>query len=290
MIFSGKLLFLSYFGTDFEILPAKHFAMKKFVLTSLLASAPLLFAMNEPENYRIIRQEYFQRGEHLEYLVHLGPFNAGIGTIDMDNKLYSVNNRPCYKVDVYGRSIGTLEGVTKIRDFWRSYIDTASIHPHKFYRNINEGDYHKEETVWFNTLQKTAEIKDEKGQRKFGIPEYVQDLVSGFYFLRTLPFEKYKDGEILSIHGTLETDIYDLKVEFLGKQEAKCLLGKMDCYVLSPIMPENQLFRGKRPIKVFISADKNRIPIRIQADMLVGQVEAELQKHQNMRHPLVFRK
>ncbi len=264
--------------------------MKKFVLTSLLASAPLFIAMRESENYRVIRQEYFQRGEHLEYLVHLGPFNAGIGTIDLDNKLYLVNNRPCYKVDVYGRSIGTLEGITKIRDFWRSYIDTASIHPHKFYRNINEGDYHKEETVVFNTLQKVAEIKDEKGQRKFSIPEYVQDLVSGFYYLRTLPFEKYKAGDILSIPGTLETDVYDLKVQFLGHQEAKCLLGRMECYVLSPIMPENQLFRGKRPIKVFISADKNRIPIRIQADMLVGQVEAELQKHQNLKHSLMLKK
>lgn len=263
--------------------------MRKIYATLSLLISPVFLSLQEVENYRVIRQEYFHRGEHLEYLVHLGPFNAGIGIIDLDEKLYLVNNRPCYKVDVYGKSIAALEAVTKIRDFWRSYIDTASIHPHKFYRNINEGDYHKEETVWFNSLQKTAEIKDEKGKRKFNVPEYVQDLVSGFYYVRTLPFEKYKPGDIITIPGTLETDVYELKVEFLGKQEAQCPLGKMECYVLSPIMPENQIFKGKRPIKVFISADKNRIPIRIQADMFVGQVETELIKHQNLRHPLLLK-
>jgi hypothetical protein len=55
-------------------------------------------------------------------------------------------------------------------------------------------------------------------------------------------------------------------------------------------MPENQLFRGKRPVKVFISADKNRVPIRIQAEFIVGMVEVELQNHKNMKNNFSFKK
>ena len=68
------------------------------------------------------------------------------------------------------------------------------------------------------------------------------------------------------------------------------MLGKTECYVLSPIMPENQLFKGKRPIKVYVSADKNRIPIRIQAEFVVGMAEIELQNHKNMKHAFNFKK
>jgi len=222
-----------------------------------------LVSSQQKTPYRIVSQSNFGKGEHLEYLVHYGFLNAGIASVDVDKKLYLVNKRPCYRIDVYGKSTGSLEAVTKIRDFWRSYVDTASIQTQKFYRNLLEGDYTKEETTTFSPLEQTAQIKDERGQRSFNTPAYVQDLVSGFYFLRTLPFEKYKKGDIIQVPGVLETDTYDLKVEFLGEEEAKCLLGKTNCYVLSPFVPENKLFRGKRPVKVFISADKNRIPIRI---------------------------
>ncbi|KOY86396.1 hypothetical protein AD998_09785 [bacterium 336/3] len=263
--------------------------MKKIFTTILMIFVTSTF-ISSNQGYRTVLQNNFGKGEHLEYLVHFGFLNAGIATIDVDNKLYLVNNRPCYRIDVYGKSVGSLEAVTKIRDFWRSYVDTASIQTQKFYRNLLEGNYKKEETTVFSPLQKSAQIKDERGQRNFSIPDYVQDIVSGFYFLRTLPFEKYKKGEMLSVPAVLESDTYDLKVEYLGEQEAKCLLGKTNCYVLSPIMPENQLFKGKRPVKVFISADKNRIPVRIQAEFVVGMVEVELQSHKNMKHNFSFKK
>jgi hypothetical protein len=283
----------SKFGTNFEnnlVVNQRNIMKKIFTTIFTILMAAVSVSNSQHTGYRTILQNSFGKGEHLEYLVHYGFLNAGIATVDVDNKLYLVNNRPCYRVDVYGKSIGSLEAVTKIRDFWRSYVDTASIQTQKFYRNLLEGNYKKEETTVFSPLQKTAQIKDERGERSFNIPDYVQDLVSGFYFLRTLPFEKYKKGELLSIPAVLESDTYDLKVEYLGEQEAKCLLGKTNCYVLSPIMPENQLFRGKRPVKVFISADKNRVPIRIQAEFVVGMVEVELQNHKNMKNNFSFKK
>ncbi|MDX1903001.1 MAG: DUF3108 domain-containing protein [Thermonemataceae bacterium] len=259
-----------------------------YLFTISLIFCCTLLSSQKKEPYRVLSQNNFGKGEHLEYLVHYGFLNAGIASVDVDNKLYLVNKRPCYRIDVYGKSTGSLEAVTKIRDFWRSYVDTASIQTQKFYRNLLEGDYTKEETTNFYPIEQTAQIKDERGQRNFNTPAYVQDLVSGFYFLRTINFEKYKKGDIISVPGVLETDTYDLKIEFLGEEEAKCLLGKTKCYVLSPFVPENKLFRGKRPVKVFISADKNRIPIRMQAEFVIGKVEVELKNYKNMKHNFSF--
>jgi hypothetical protein len=262
--------------------------MKKFILFfAFLGISQISFSQ-----YRTIKQNSFQKGEHLEYLLHLGFLDAGIATIDVEKKLYSVNNRACYKIEVYGKSIGGLEMATKIRDFWRSYVDTAAIAPQRFYRDILEGGYTKKETTLFSQLAKYAEVSDDESKKKTKAitPEYVHDIISGFYFLRTVNYEKYKVGEVFQINGLLEADVYDLKITFLGKEEIKTLLGKMQVYVLAPILPKNQLFRGENAIKVYISADANKVPVKIQANMVAGAVEAELQKFSGLKHSLVFKK
>lgn len=262
--------------------------MKKLV--SLMLLWVLLVAAKWKESYRVVEHDAFQAGEEIDYLLHYMFVNAGTAHIEVSKKLYSVNGRPCYRVDVYGRSIGGLEMVTKIRDFWRSYIDTAAIAPHRFYRNIQEGRYKKEETTQFYPLQRLAKVKDEKGESVVKTPPYVQDLVSGFYYVRTLDFRRYQKGDTLRIPGILEHDIYDLAVLYLGKEEVETKFGWIDCHVLSPVMPPNELFRGKHPVKMWVSADKNQIPVKIAAELLIGAVEVDIEKYQNLKHPMPFKK
>lgn len=264
--------------------------MKRLIILLLLGFLQLAAAWRESrESYRIIEQESFSRGEELDYLVHYLFVNAGTAHIEVSPKLYAVNGRPCYRIDVYGRSIGGLEMVTRIRDFWRSYVDTASIAPHRFYRNIQEGRYKKEETTDFYPLKRMAKVKDEKGVHMVQTPSYVQDIVSGFYFMRTINFDRHRNGDTLVIPGILESDVYHLQVIYLGKEVVQTKFGWTDAYVLSPVMPPNELFRGTHPVKTWISADKNKIPVKIQADLLVGAVEVDLEKYKNLRHPISFR-
>ncbi|MGD1840686.1 MAG: DUF3108 domain-containing protein [Thermonemataceae bacterium] len=257
----------------------------------LLYIIPLIFfvGFTSKDSYRVIKQNSFGKGEHIEYLVHYAFVNAGEATIDVSEKLYLVNDRPCYRVDVYGKSIGSLEMVTRIRDFWRSYVDTSSIITHRFYRNIEEGNYRKEETTQFFPNTRKAVIMDEHGKKEITTYPNIQDMVSGFYFVRTLNMEKYQKGEVINVPGILEDDLYELKIQFIGKEEIKTKFGKIDTYVLSPIMPENQLFKGTNPIKVYVSDDKNRVPVKILAELVVGSVEMDIKGYSNLKHDIKFK-
>lgn len=269
----------------------------------ILFSLSLMLSFTSTQRYRVIKNNVFNRGEHIEYLVHYGPIVAGTATVDVHQKHYLLNDRICYRVDIKGKTAGVGGVVTTVNDEWRSYIDTASFVPHRFYREIEEGDFRRKELTDFNPIsnqavmkyeQYSAKEKDESKRKKdkvnISVPDYVQDVVSGYYYLRTLDFENLKVGEIVTVPGILEDKLYNLKVKFLGKDVIRSKFGKINAYRLVPIMPENGMFSGESSIRFWVSDDKNRVPIRIEADMFIGKVVVEITNHKNLRHPLNFTK
>ncbi|UII29019.1 DUF3108 domain-containing protein [Fulvivirga maritima] len=234
-------------------------------------------------DYRTISNESFKPGEVIEYTAHYGFVHAAKGKMVISDEIYSINNRPCYKIDVYGESIGMFDMFLRIRDNWGTYLDTSSIVTHKFYRVIEEGKYRKNEIVEFDHSKKKAKVKtfDNKKQ-KWRSPEYyevpanIQDLVSGYYYLRVLDFDKYKKDDIITVDAFFDKELYNFKVRYLGKETVKTKLGKIKSIMLSPIMPENSLFDGENSIKVWISDNENKVPLKIKADMFVGAVEIDI--------------
>jgi hypothetical protein len=242
------------------------------------------------DSYRYIHNNSFTAGELLEFRVHYGFLNVGEAVVDVSPTLYRVNNRICYKVNVFGKTSGTFELGYKVRDTWRSYIDTSALVPQKFYTNIQENKYRKEETVFFDHLKKVvrSEEKDQE-TKEFTIPNNVQDLISGYYYLRTLDFNRFADGDTIAVKAFFDDEFYDFKVLFRGRSEVKTKFGKIKCLRITPVMPRNQLFKDES-ISVYISDDKNKIPVKIEAEMsfLPGVIELELKKHKGLKNEIHF--
>ena len=241
--------------------------------------------------YRNISNSSFDVGEKLEYRVHYGLLNAATATMVVGDKVTYRNNRPCYKVDVYGRSVGVFDLITRINDNWGTYIDTAAIIPHRFYRNIEEGRYRKYEIVDFDhqadeatTVILDKKTKEPRETMKSPVPDNVQDMVSGYYFLRTLDFSKIEEGTIVTVDAFFDEERFDFKVRYLGKQSLRTKLGKFRTLVLQPIMPENKLFKGRDAIKVWLSDDSNKIPLKIKANLIVGAVEIDIKRISGARN------
>ena len=272
--------------------------MKKILFYSLVIACSLGFT-NE-QQYRKLKNEAFKKGEHIEYLVHYGPLNAGTATIDVSPKVYLLNNRVCYRVDVKGKTVGAAGIVTRVNDIWRTYIDTTAFVTHRFYRSLEEGPFRRKEKTDFKPLtnsavmnfveyrEKDAPEKRKKGQKVFSIQDYTQDMISGYYYLRTIDFNKLKKGEVINVPGILEDEQYNLKIRYLGKEVTKSKFGKINAHRLVPIMPENGLFSGENSIRFWISDDLNRVPVRVEADMFIGKVVIEIKNYKNLRHKLNY--
>ena len=119
-----------------------------------------------------MRNASYGRGELLRYKIHYGIINAAEGELETAGDLHHVNGRPCYKVTVTGRTTGSFDFFLRIRDTWRSYIDTASLLPQKFVRDIAESKYRKKESMDFDHPSHTVLVEDhrEKKKQTFQVP------------------------------------------------------------------------------------------------------------------------
>ncbi len=264
--------------------------MKKVVLFMLILLGLLAF-IGKPTEYRYVPNESFTAGEVLTYRVHYGVINAAEATMQISNEYFSVNKRPCYKIDIYGKTTGLFDLVMRIRDNWGAYVDTASIIPHESYRYIQEGKYRKNEKVTFNHQQDKATIhKLDKETRKLKekedvkVPDNIVDMVGGFYFLRTLNYDGMEIGDTIHVEGFFDGKVHQVQVKIAGREMVKTPIGEVRAIVVEPSLPENDFFKGKSPITAWISDDKNRVPLKIQAELSIGALEIDIKEMKNLRN------
>jgi len=241
--------------------------------------------------YEDLDYNSFSRGEKLTYKMNFGIFTIGKGEMIISDKLYRINKRECYKIDIYGRTSGMVDWVARVDDQWGAYVDTAALVPHIAYRNIKEGNYRKNEVVRFDHVHdvlETKTINKKTGKWKepilYGAPDNVREMLSGLLYLRTMDFSKLEKGEIFTVSGFFEDMFYELDVKYRGKDKIKTKAGKFRAIKLEPIMPENDLFDGEDSILAWVSDDANKVPLKIEAKMFIGHAGVELSGYENLKN------
>lgn len=234
----------------------------------------------------------FEQGETLTYVAGYSVFEAGQATVHLDKKFHDINGKKCYKVDVNGKSIGMFGMGMKIRDLWQSYFDPETLLPVQFNRDIIEGGYTLEEKIDFDQENGLAKVEWKKKDlpeihnEEYEMSPQSFDVISGYYLLRTLDYSQYAEGDTISMNTFWENKGYSFDIIFLGKEKCSTKFGRIESYVLSPIMPENQLFSGAHPIKFWVSDDVNRIPLKVQAELIVGAVSVNLVRYKGLKEKL----
>ncbi len=237
------------------------------------------------------KNTYFSGGEELTFKVKYLFFNAAEAQLTISKTIYQIENRPTYKIDVYGRTLNIFK-IFYVKDNWGTYLDTAKIIPYISYRHIEEGNYRKHEQIDFDHKKGRAVVSSfDRDNKKITqttsheISPNIQDIVSGFYYLRTMDLSKMEKGENIQIPGFFDKKLYNIKLTFEGKEKIKTKIGEFHTFVFSPTMPGNKLFSGDNPVKVWITDDKNRIPVKITASLIVGSLDMEVTKVTGLRHP-----
>ncbi len=261
--------------------------MKKWLIGLSIVSV-LATGFTALNTYRRVANTSFGPGEHLEYRVHYGFINAAEAIVDVSPTLYKVNDRPCYRVNVDGRTVGAFDFVTRIRDTWRSYIDTSAILPQKFYTNLQENKYRKEENITFNHASNTAKAEERTERNTFKVPDNVHDFISGYYYLRTFDFHKLPTGQVLEVPAFYDDTVYNMRVRYRGKAVLKLKEGKINVLKLNPILPPNSMFKSEESIRIFVSDDVNKVPVKVEVDLWVGSMVMDLRRNGGLKQPLRY--
>ena len=230
--------------------------------------------------------ESFQEDEWFQLRLHYGIFNASYASFTL--KRDTIKKRPVFHAIGFGETTGLARWFFKVEDYYESYFDEKTGAPYKFIRNINEGGYTKNIEIDFDHEQKTASVLDKKKKETndFSIKPNVHDLVSCFYFLRNYyPKNGLAVNEAFDINMFFDNENYVFRLKYLGKEIIESKFGMISCLKFRPVVQSGRIFKEQESVTLWVSDDNNRLPIRLQADILIGSIKADLESFKNLKHP-----
>src|SRR5690554_4835814 len=228
----------------------------------------------------------FQEGEWFKFkMSYSGFLKAGNATLEV--KESKLNGREVFHVVGKGWTTGAIRWFFKVKDRYESYFDKQTGMPYKFIRNIDEGGYTKDIEIEFDHAAAKAHVNNKKTKTKSShtIEDNVQDMVSAFYYLRNnYNTDTIKEGDVVSLNMFFDEENYNFKLKFLGREELKTTFGTIKTLKFRPYVMAGRVFKEKESLTLWVSADDNKIPLRIQADLAVGSLRADLEAFKGLKH------
>lgn len=235
-----------------------------------------LFSANAQE------EKAYKNGEKIKFRIHYGIINAGYASIEVKDT--QINNQTFEHVIGKGWTSGMLRWVFPVKDNYQSFINKKTGFPTRAIRKVNEGGHTKNVELFFE--QDSVLTIDHKRKKELKVAaKNVQDMISAFYYLRNNVSDTLKINESVEIDMFFDHQKFPFKLIKLRKEKLNTKFGEINCYVFRPMVQSGRVFKAKESLSLWITADKNRIPVRIQADLAVGSLKADIDEYKGLAHP-----
>ena len=252
-----------------------------FALLATLSALAQLYVPGETLNYR------------MSYKAKLFP-NTEVAKVVMQTTESTLDGMPVYKVYGYGETAKAFSWVLPVQDAYTIWIDPETLRTKRFDSDLHEGDYTFRSTYLFDWKNLNVHTRWQSRQRPeryktMKISDQSMDAVSLYFNLRTVKDEEIKEGFAKDLEMVLEDTVRYLRFRFDGREVKKVRgLGKFNtlrfrCKIATSTATA---FRDGTEFVVWISDDRNKIPLYIESPIKVGSVCAYLSSYEGLRYPM----
>ncbi len=207
---------------------------------------------------------------------------VGAGEAVFTTTLERFNGKAVYHCIGDGKTFSFFDNFYKVRDRYESLIDTASMLPVKFIRNVNEGGYKKYNNVTFNQEASTAVSTN----GVFKVTDCIQDVMSSVYYARNINFDRLKKDDKIMYDMFLDDEVYHMYIRYLGKETIKTRYGKFNAIRIKPLLIKGTIFEGGEKMNAWLSDDPNHLLLRVESPIAVGSIKVDMMSYENLRYPL----
>ncbi|SNS76660.1 Protein of unknown function [Ekhidna lutea] len=247
-------------------------------------------------NAQVVENKPVSKGEELQFKLSYGWFTIGRGTFQVSNKYIERDGRECIEINVAGKTAGLAGVFSKVDDKWGAVIDKNTFRPYYSYRDLSEGDYELEEEVFFDydsmniRFEQTSPTEPRPRPTRFYELEKdnVFDMMGGLMYARSLDYRNMKKGDTIQLDAFFDKKFYDFEMVYHGIEMVNTKVGEINCHKVVPIMEKNSVFVGKDAVTFWVSADANRLPLRVSANMKFGTAYCELTSYKNVKSGIDF--
>jgi hypothetical protein len=211
----------------------------------------------------------FGIGEQLNYQVFIGTTNTPVGLAT-----FQVRGRSRYferdglLLTVKAQTTGAAARLFVANDQIETYVDPKAFLPYRTQQNLVEGQRRKNQTLTIN--QDRGSATTENGQR-IDIPVGTHDYLSFFYAVRTFNVVPPRRNAISML---VENKPKTLFVTSLKREEIQ--LGQQKISAIALSLTTDDADSDKYQLRLWLSDDRRRLPLRITAMTQLGLVRADL--------------
>ncbi len=219
----------------------------------------------------------FKAGETLEYDIGWSTFmTAGTATVSVKEKKPSYGSTAYYIV-AEGRPTPVVSKLYTLYYKADTLLDAYSLLPQRGSLYSEEGKRHRMKTTVFNQPAKKATYQIETRtvvKKDLAIPGFTQDALSAIYVLRSIPF---KPGEKFNMPVSDNGNVYKVQMQVGSVEPVKTGLGTINGLKITPVItgPDKDSPRG---LALWISDDARKLPLKMEAQLLVGKVTVTLRQ------------
>ncbi len=217
------------------------------------------------------RASGFAPGEQIEFTIDYLGIRTGEATIVVGQA-----EGPVWPIIAKARTDG-LASIVDIREHFVSYWDAERRLPRgSDLRAIEVGDRHDDSARFDREAGKATIRITRKGNRvenTYPLDPEAQDFGSSLLWLRTQP---------LAEGGRYEIPVFTTKGTFLlqatvvGRETVETRAGTFDSWKVQVRTAFEGNFASKRDTFIWFSADENRVPVRVSADVALGSIVVNL--------------
>ena len=226
----------------------------------------------------------FLVGEKITYTIFYNVVGLYVnaGKTDFTVRSNTWNGAEVYTFTAIGKSNAKYDWIFKVRDKYESVVDSKTLLPYQFTREINEGSFHQKEKLLFN--QKNRTVNNETAIYKTA--ECTYDVLSAIYAARNFNYKNSVLNDKIYLNFFLDKDLYPSYFKYLGKEIITTRYGKFKAIKLAPLLVKGTMFEGGEKMTIWVTDDENHIPVRIQTPIIVGTIKVDMVGFENLRYPL----
>lgn len=228
--------------------------------------------VTEGEDMTALPAVPYHVGEQLVFSIDYGPINAGEGTLEVKGLIDAQGYR-CYEIESRATSNRFFSALYKVRDRVVTHVDQVALYPRSFSKRLREGNYRKNVAIEFDQDAGKAHYAD---GRVFDTIPGIHDVLSAFYYVRTLDLVPGLDHEIMT-HSSRKN--YNLRVIVHGIERVKVPAGEFECFVVEPVIQGEGLFQHEGKLTIWMTTDQHRIPVLMKTKVKVGSIDASLKEY-----------
>ncbi len=237
-----------------------------------------------------IENNTFKAGEEIVYKLY---YNWGFMWVSAGEVTFRVKDSgDQFHLVVDGRTYKSYDWAFKVRDRIESYVDKSSLLPTRSIRNISEGKYRLYENVSFDQDDNSAhyvrgKTKDKTWTENHETSSCVHDILSAIYYARNMKYDDLQVNQTFPVQIFLDREEYPISVKNKGKVTKKKVkgMGNYKAVELSLSLIAGEVFKKGDEMKIWVSDDKNRIPLMIETPIAVGSVKVVLKSYKGLKYP-----